>query len=89
MEENLREDRFGTRTEEMDKHGYVRSADRLEQDIADLELCLAGNSRSKKWQEIKVILTNKKQELLHMKRRLAGRTPQMESWADPLPGTRR
>ena len=86
MEEHLREDRFGTRTEEMDKHGYVRSADRLEQDISDLELCLAGNGRSKKWQEINIILTNKKRELLYMKRRLAGRTPQMNSWADPLPG---
>lgn len=58
---------------------------RLEQGVYDLERCLAGDSTSKRWQELNVDLTNEKQKLLHMKRRLAGRTPQMESWADPLP----
>jgi len=58
----------------------------LEQRISDLERCLTGDATSKRWQELNVELTNKKSELLHMKRRLAGRTPQMKSWADPLPG---
>ena len=59
---------------------------RLEQEVHDLERCLAGDATSTRWIELNVELTNKKETLLHMKRRLLGRTPQMESWADPLPG---
>ena len=59
---------------------------RLEQAISDLDRCLKGDATSERWQELNIELTNKKGDLLHMKRRLAGRTPQMESWADPLPG---
>jgi len=58
---------------------------RLERGAQDLERCLTGDATSIRWQQLKVELTNKKQELLHMKRRFAGRTPSMESWADPLP----
>lgn len=58
----------------------------LEERVNDLELCLKGNPASKRWKELNVELTGKKMTLLHMKRRLAGRTPQMESWNDPLPG---
>ena len=60
-------------------------AARKEEVIADLKLCLDGNPASKRWQLLKVELTNKEAELLNLKRYLAGRTPQMESWADPLP----
>jgi hypothetical protein len=66
--------------------GAKAEAVHLEAKVNDLELCLKGNPQSKRWQELNVELTNKKQELLFMKRRLAGRTPQMKSWAGPLPG---
>jgi hypothetical protein len=66
--------------------GEAKQAADLEKRINDLELCLKGNPISKRWQGLNVELTNKKQELLFMKRRLAGRTPNMKSWADPLPG---
>ena len=66
--------------------GYERAAINLEKRISDLQKCLAGDSTSERWKELNIELTNKKQELLSMKRRLAGRTPQMASWADPLPG---
>jgi hypothetical protein len=62
------------------------SALRLEQEVHDIERCLAGDPTSNLWQDLSVKLTNKKEQLLHMKRRLAGRTPQMESWEYPLPG---
>jgi len=62
-----------------------QEATRKEEEIADLKLCLAGNPASKRWQSLKMELTNKEQTLLHLKRYLAGRTPEMESWADPLP----
>lgn len=65
--------------------GVAGQVAHLEERINDLELCLKGNPASKRWQELNVELTNKKQEFLFMKRRLAGRTPEMESWADPLP----
>lgn len=58
---------------------------RSDQKFHDLERCLAGDPTSKRWQEINVELTNEKQRLLNMKRRLAGKTPQMDSWGDPLP----
>ena len=35
----------------------------LKEDILDLEQCLAGNSQSKRWQNINMELTNKKGEL--------------------------
>jgi len=59
---------------------------RLEKGVLDLQECLAGNSKSERWQKIKIELTNLEGTLLITKRRAAGRTPQMESWADPLPG---
>ena len=77
---------YGERTPEMDRGTYQIQADSLERTVADLKLCLAGNPASKRWQELNVELTNKETQLLFMKRRLAHRTPQMESWADPLPG---
>ena len=86
MYEGLREDRFGTRTAEMDKGTYQIQADSLEKKVADLELCLKGNPISKRWQELNLELTNKKNDLLLMKRRLAGRNSTMESWRYPLPG---
>jgi len=61
-------------------------ATHLEEEISDLQKCLAGDSTSKRWKDLNIELTNKKAELLYMKRRLAGRTPLMASWADPLPG---
>lgn len=64
--------------------GVAGQVAHLEEGVNDLELCLKGNPASKRWQELNVELTNKERELLHMRRRLAGRTPQMESWADPL-----
>lgn len=66
--------------------GVAAEAALKEERVKDLEMCLAGNSKSKRWQNLHVELTNKKQELLFIKRRLAGRTPEMESWEDPLPG---
>ena len=63
-----------------------REATSLEEEISDLQKCLAGDSTSERWKSLNIELTNKKSELLHMKRRLAGRTPLMASWADPLPG---
>jgi hypothetical protein len=66
--------------------GAKKEAIDLEERVNDLELCLKGNPTSKRWQELNAELTNKKGELLNKKRYLAGRTPQMESWADPLPG---
>ena len=63
-----------------------RAATYLEEEISDLQKCLAGDSTSERWKSLNIELTNKKSELLHMKRRLAGRTPLMASWADPLPG---
>jgi hypothetical protein len=63
-----------------------RDATYLEEEISDLQKCLAGDSTSKRWKDLNIELTNKKSELLYMKRRLAGRTPLMASWADPLPG---
>jgi len=65
--------------------GIANDAVNLEVKISDIERCLKGDATSKRWQELNMELTNKKQELLYMKRHLAGRTPQMESWADPLP----
>ena len=62
------------------------AAARKQAEIDDLKLCLTGNPASERWQLLKMELANKDQELLCMKRRLAGRTPMMESWADPLPG---
>jgi len=56
----------------------------LENEIADWERALAGDRRSAKHQELTIQLQNMKDKLLHMKRRMAGRTPQMKSWADPL-----
>ena len=64
--------------------GVAADAIRLEQRIADWERALAGDRRSEKHQELTVQLNNLKEQLLHMRRRLAGRTPQMASWADPL-----
>jgi len=64
--------------------GVKAQAIQLDERVNDLERCLRGDQTSKRWQELNVELTNKKQELLFMKRRLAGRTPQMASWADPL-----
>jgi hypothetical protein len=70
----------------VDKPGLeVQLADKLESEIADWKLCLAGNPASEKWKLLEIELTNKEVELLHRRRRIAGRTPQMESWADPLP----
>jgi hypothetical protein len=67
--------------------GYEeRETGRLEAEVADWKLCLAGNPASEKWKLLRVELTNKESALLNKKRRFAGRTPQMESWADPLPG---
>jgi len=66
--------------------GVAAIAIRLEHKIADWERALAGDRSSEKHQELTVELNNLKEQLLHMKRRLVGRTPQMESWADPLPG---
>lgn len=66
--------------------GGEAEATRKEEKIADLKLCLAGDPTSKRWKLLEIELTNKEADLLHLKRRLAGRTPQMESWADPLPG---
>jgi len=63
-----------------------RKRNALQEKISDLEKCLKGDSTSKRWQDIHVELTNDKQALLYLKRRLAGRTPLMDSWADPLPG---
>ena len=56
----------------------------LQNKIADWERCLDGDRRSAKHQEMTVQLNDMKQDLLHMRRRLAGRTPSMKSWADPL-----
>lgn len=64
--------------------GMAKQEFELEHTVSDLEACLRGDATSKRWQELNRELTNKKQELLHVKRRLAGRTPQMASWADPL-----
>ena len=58
----------------------------LEEEISDLQKCLAGDSTSQRWKSLNIELTNKRSELLYMKRKLAGRTPLMASWADPLPG---
>jgi len=66
--------------------GYEAQVNKLEEGVNDLEQCLKGNATSKRWQELNVELTNRKGTLLIMRRRLAGRTPQMESWEDPLPG---
>lgn len=67
--------------------GYAeQDATRLEQEVHDMERCLAGDPTSTRWKALNVELTNKKAQLLHKKRRLAGRTPEMDSWADPLPG---
>jgi hypothetical protein len=66
-------------------HGMHLRADRLEGEISDLERCLKGDSGSERWQKLKVELTNKKKELLFMRRRFAGRNPMMKSWNDPLP----
>lgn len=66
--------------------GEAATAVFLQEKIADIELCMKGNPASKRWQKLNIELTNKKGELLYIKRRLAGRTPQMKSWADPLPG---
>jgi len=66
--------------------GEEKGIIRLEEKVYDLERCLAGDRTSTRWQELNVELTNNKQELLHKKRRFAGRTPQMKSWEDPLPG---
>lgn len=66
--------------------GYELQVASLKSKITDLELCLKGNPTSKRWQEINVEINKLKGTLLDMRRRLAGRTPQMESWADPLPG---
>jgi len=66
--------------------GYEAQANKLEEALNDLEQCLKGNATSKRWQELNVELTNKKGTLLMMRKRLAGRTPQMESWEDPLHG---
>jgi len=64
---------------------FEAQANKLEERVNDLEQCLKGDPTSKRWQELNVELTNKKETLLMMRRRLAGRTPQMESWEDPLP----
>lgn len=56
----------------------------LEEEVNDIEQCLAGNPASKRWQKISVELANKKQELLFSRRRHAGRQPSMDSWNDPL-----
>ena len=64
---------------------YAAEAITVEKKINDLELCLKGNPISKRWQEINVEMNRLKDTLLTMKRKLAGRTPQMKSWADPLP----
>jgi len=60
-------------------------ADQKQAAIDDLKKCLSGDSSSKRWQFLKMELTNKEFELLMIKRRFTGRTPDMESWADPLP----
>ena len=64
--------------------GVAADAIRLEDKIADWERALAGDRSSTKHQELTTQLENMKAELLHMKRRLAGRQPSMDSWADPL-----
>lgn len=62
--------RFGQRTEEMDKSSRQRDIDRLEKKREDLELCMAGNPVSKKWQEINIQLTNVKGELQAIRNRM-------------------
>ena len=60
------------------------AAARKEAEIEDLKLCLTGNPASERWKLLKIELTNKEAELLNIKRRLAGRTPKMQNWNDPL-----
>lgn len=60
------------------------AAARKQAEIDDLKLCLTGNPASERWQLLKMELNNKEAELLNIKRRLAGRMPQMASWAEPL-----
>jgi len=55
------------RTEDMDKSWFDRKVDQLNEEIIDLQQCVAGNSTSKRWQEINKELTNKKSELKHLK----------------------
>jgi uncharacterized coiled-coil protein SlyX len=42
----------------------------LEEKIQDLEMCLAGNPASKRWQELNVILTNTKHTLQTIQNRI-------------------
>jgi hypothetical protein len=63
-----------------------RAAILLEHEIADFAAALTGERRSRHWQEWNTQLENKRLQLRDMKRRLAGRQPSMDSWADPLPG---
>ena len=56
----------------------------LERRIADFERALDGDRSSAKHKHLTVELNNLKVQLLHMKRRLAGRQPSMDSWEDPL-----
>ena len=56
----------------------------LQNKITDWDRCLAGDGGSEKHQQMTIELNGMKQDLLHMRRRLAGRTPSMKSWEDPL-----
>jgi len=64
--------------------GVAADAIHLEHKIADWERALAGDRSSEKHQQTTIELNGMKQDLLFMRRRLAGRTPQMQSWNDPL-----
>ena len=63
-----------------------RQAASLAEDILDIKQTLQGGILTKHRQALELELTIKEGELLNIRRRLAGRTPQMASWADPLPG---
>jgi hypothetical protein len=57
---------------------------RLAEDVNDIKQTLAGVPGTKHRQALELELTKAEGNLLNKRRRLAGRNPQMESWADPL-----
>jgi len=55
--------KYGTRSAESEKSTPQRKIEIWEEEVKDLELCLTGDQASKRWQKIKVELTNLKSRI--------------------------
>jgi hypothetical protein len=63
MRENIRDTAFGHRKPPSSPGTFEIKLKRLQEDIVDLEKCLAGNAASNMWQLVQIDLFRKRDEL--------------------------